>query len=216
MLITIISDTHNKHKQIKLPQGDILIHCGDFTGHGYPKEIRRFLDWFRNQPYEYKIFIAGNHDLWLEREEIANELLGKLDSNMFYLNNSSIELNGIKFWGSPWQPEFCNWAFNLPREGNELRQIWNQIPEDTDFLITHTPPKGILDKCDHQHINYPENAGCELLKERIDQLNIKYHCFGHIHERRGTLLDKITYINASICNLSYEPVNAPIYLEYKK
>jgi len=155
--ITAISDTHNKHKQLngKLPGGDILIHSGDISSLGRKHEVQSFVEWFNGiNNYTHKIFIAGNHDMSFDREKLLRdklahfegrteydtecaegkpdwlkELLGiHLHPNVFYLENSSIDIEGIKIWGSPYSPTFgYGWGFNVDR-GYDAAQIWNQIP----------------------------------------------------------------------------------------
>ena len=153
MKITFISDTHNKHKQVtaSLPGGDLLIHAGDLSSMGYKHEIQQFLKWFDSlNNYTHKIFICGNHDWgFQENPEMCKELLD-LYNKATYLQDNSVTLfedsdTSVKVYGAPWQPEFYNWAFNLPRMGWELEQKWNDIPDNTDILITHGPAWGHLD-----------------------------------------------------------------------
>ncbi|GLH00195.1 hypothetical protein R5R35_000044 [Gryllus longicercus] len=130
-------------------------------------------------------------------------------TNCIYLQDTEVILYGIKFYGSPWQPEYCKWAFGLPR-GNELLKKWNQIPDDTDILITHTPPIGHGDLC-----CTGVRAGCvELLSTVQQRVRPKYHVFGHIHEGYGVSSDgQIIYINASTCNINYLPRNPPVVFD---
>ncbi len=168
MRITHISDTHNKHNQLngKLPGGQLLIHSGDFTSIGRKHEVEKFIEWFSKQDYTHKVFIAGNHDLTFQSERMYEaksahfeykeyptpgaegkpewlvELLSNLPDSVYYLENSSIKLEGINIWGSPHSPSFgYGWAFNKDR-GNDIAQCWNEIPMDTDIVITHTPIYG--------------------------------------------------------------------------
>lgn len=218
MKITFISDTHNTNLDRvseDLPGGDILIHCGDVSSRGYYEEIAPFLRWFDKQSYRYKIFIAGNHD-WLFEDRtasIAKELL-KQFPDIIYLQDSFVMVEGIKIYGSPWQPEFYNWAFNLPRNGEKLQEKWDMIPEDTDILITHGPPFGTLDTViDKRDIH----LGCELLAERIEKIKPKIHVSGHIHTGRGmTEKNGIIYINASLLNEQYRYEFKPITIEYEE
>ena len=153
MKITFISDTHNKHKQVtsSLPGGDLLIHAGDISSMGYKHEIQEFCKWFNSlENYTVKTFIAGNHDFGFEKEpEMAKEVVN-FYKDIVYLQDSFLGYgvdteNYVKIYGSPWQPEFHNWAFNLSKGGLELEQKWNNIPEDTDILVTHGPVLGYLD-----------------------------------------------------------------------
>lgn len=204
MKIVAISDTHTYHDYIDLPEGDVLVHTGDFSFQGNREEYDRFVDWFAKQPHPYKVFIAGNHDRILEKEKLP------VPDGVYYLQDTSLVIDGIVFYGSPWQPEFCNWAFNLPR-GRPLAEKWGKIPEDTEVLLTHGPPHKILDHCPGG------NVGCEDLLERVLKLpNLKYHVFGHIHESYGIeVFGTTTFVNASSCTGRYRPINNPIVLEIK-
>jgi Icc-related predicted phosphoesterase len=197
--IVLLSDTHNCN-------GDILIHAGDATNHGSLAEIAAFNLWFNALPHKHKIFVAGNHDrLFEERPEIAQNLL---HSSIVYLQDAAVEIEGLKIYGSPWQPWFFDWAFNLPR-GAALAEKWALIPADTDILITHGPPWGILDKNPSEY-----NCGCEELIKFVETIKPKLHVFGHIHHSYGRLeKDGVTYINASNCDESYEPTNAPLVFD---
>lgn len=210
--IVVISDTHNRHNDIKLPEGDILVHCGDATGRGKPREIKEFLDWFDSRPFTYKIMIAGNHDFLFENHAmLAREALSQYAGRLFYLQDSSVMCYGIKFYGTPWQPEFCNWAFNLPR-GEELAKKWDMIPPDTDFLITHGPPHGTLDRCSNG-----DRVGCSDLRACVEKIKPKVHVFGHIHESYGWWYNEYTiFANASICNERYVPVNKPYVITHEE
>lgn len=213
MKITFISDTHTKHREMTddLPGGPMIIHCGDVSSRGNIYEIQDFLDWFSELPYTHKIFIAGNHDFGFQNSQIKSEI--KIPKNIYYLEDESVIIEGIKFYGSPWQPWFCNWAFNLPRGGNELKEKWVDIPEDTDILIVHAPPKGILDSVSRGG----EHVGCELLRDRILEIKPKIVSFGHIHEAYGKeIINDITYINASLLDLRYTYTNKPIIIDYEQ
>jgi len=214
--ITMISDTHSKHKQIEkdLPGGDLLIHAGDITSMGYEHEIREFCKWFNNiDNYTHKVFIAGNHDWGFQNNvEKVKEILNFYE-NITYLQDNSVLLGEdmVSVYGSPWQPEFYNWAFNLPRQGVELKEKWDNIPNNTDILITHGPAYGYVDKV----IGRTENLGCELLTERIKELKPKIHVCGHIHTGYGYTFDGDThYINASVLNESYVYYNKPLTIEW--
>lgn len=217
--ITFISDTHNKHKQITqdLPGGDILIHAGDISSMGYQHEIREFCKWFNGlDNYTNKIFIAGNHD-WgfkdspTKTKEILDfyDKVTYLEDNLHMIGENYEDM--IKVWGSPWQPEFYNWAFNLPRNGEELKEKWDMIPMNTDILITHGPAWGFLDKVVGNYLN----LGCELLAERINVVKPKIHVCGHIHSGRGlTYNDGVLYINASVLGERYNYDYQPITIDF--
>lgn len=206
--IVCLSDTHNCHEQISVPDGDILIHAGDATIRGTIDEIVFFNEWFANLPHPHKIFVAGNHD-WLF--ETSNHLARTLlDSSIHYLQDSAIEIANLKIYGSPWQPRFFDWAFNLMR-GAELAEKWELIPNDTDVLITHGPPFGILDEVQQRY--WIENTGCEELRKRVEAIRPKLHIFGHIHCGYGSIEKfDVEFVNASNCDENYEPTNPPIVL----
>lgn len=206
MKVVVISDTHMRHRDIDLPEGDLLIHAGDVSSRGAKIEIIDFLDWFSAQKHQYKIFIAGNHDFMFEVR--GREMREHIPDNIIYLENSGTKINGIKFWGSPVQPEFNDWAFNVER-GTKIKKYWNMIPNDTNVLITHGPPFGILDKTIRS-----ENVGCEELKIYVESIKPQFHIFGHVHEGFGTTSNGLTqYINASILNERYLYTNDPIVFD---
>ena len=206
MRIILISDTHGRHKEVTIPNGDILIHSGDFSGRGDPYEVKDFLEWFTSQPHTNKIFIAGNHDLSFENKPAwLEDMLDKLAPNIFYLEDSLVTIDDVKFYGSPWQPEFHDWAFNLVR-GPELAEKWAKIPLDTNVLITHGPAYSYLDYTIFGH----QNTGCHDLLERIKEVKPQIHTCGHIHHSHGSKYDEYTtYFNASICDERYQPTNKP-------
>jgi len=207
--IVCLSDTHNCHGQIAVPDGDILIHAGDATIQGTIDEVILFNEWLANLPHPHKIFVAGNHD-WLF--ETSNQFARTLlDSSIHYLQDSSVEIEGLKIYGSPWQPRFFDWAFNLMR-GAELAEKWKMIADDTDVLITHGPPFGILDAVPRRY--FIENTGCEELIKRVETIKPKLHIFGHIHCGYGTTEKLgVKFVNASNCDESYEPTNAPVIVD---
>lgn len=216
--LTFISDTHNKHEKLNgfLPGGDILIHAGDLTGRGYITEIENFMKWYDNiNNYDTKVFIAGNHDFGFQDDN--QKLRGLLTGykTIDYLEDELMMVgedydNMIKIWGSPWQPEFHNWAFNLPR-GEKIKEKWDMIPADTDILITHGPPFGKLDYVPYNNIN----VGCEELMKRVEEIKPKIHLYGHIHEGRNIVYsDGTLFINASVLNDRYEYRNKPITIDF--
>ena len=219
MKITFISDSHNKHKQITedLPGGDLLIHAGDISSMGHKHEIQQFCKWFDSLTnYTAVVFIAGNHDFGFQREpKMAKEVVNYY-KDIIYLQDSflgyGVDLeNYVKIYGSPWQPEFHNWAFNLPKNGLELAQKWNEIPDDTDILITHGPAFGYLDTIMGQY----DNLGCELLTNRIKTIKPKIHVCGHIHSGYGYVFDGDThFINASVLDEQYQYTQKPLTVEW--
>jgi Icc-related predicted phosphoesterase len=211
-----------------LPEGDILIHAGDCTNVGKQHEVEDFIHWFQNlKGFNSKIFVAGNHDFAFENyryphhrgdydwfynlmneENLSQSDVVYLEDNSFTIESSEFS-RPIKFWGSPWQPEFYNWAFNLPRLGDELQKYWSMIPEDTDVLITHSPPNYIRDFT-------PSNlaVGCELLAFHVERVKPLLHVFGHIHHSYGAVQKEHTmFVNAAICTERYVPSNKPIIID---
>lgn len=201
----LISDTHTLHDQIKLPEGDLLLHAGDFTNMGELEDVARFNEFLGRQPHAHKVVIAGNHD-WSFAMDPARAR--SLITHATYLEDSEVSAAGLRIWGSPWQPEFMDWAFNLPR-GPLLRQKWDLIPDGIDILITHGPPLG------HGDVTFRgEHVGCRDLLEAVRRVRPRLHLFGHIHEGYGVTRDAYTtYVNASTCTLSYQPSNAPIVVD---
>ena len=234
MRIVCISDTHSLHDNMlhPLPKGDVLIHAGDISNKGGERDVTNFVHWFQNiKGYDTKIFISGNHDFCFERvnephhkgdfdwlhnlmseENLSQSDVVYLEDNSFTIENPTFS-RPIKFYGSPWQPEFYNWAFNLPRMSEELLEKWNMIPKDTDVLITHGPPNGFGDRVNNWR--QPNmNVGCELLRNKIEELNPTLNVFGHIHEGYGVYNNgKTTFVNASICTPDYRPTNKPIVVD---
>jgi Icc-related predicted phosphoesterase len=205
MKITTLSDTHGMHHQIDLPGGDILIHAGDVCNRGTAAEALDFMNWFSNQNYAYKIFIAGNHDFYFENEQNTT-IKSLLPESVYYLNDSGITIEGISFWGSPITPEFHNMAYNRKR-GVDIAKHWELIPSDTDVLITHGPAYGILDRTFRNL-----NAGCTHLLTKIEETNPQYHIFGHIHEGFGfTKRDQTTFINAASVDFNYKTRKTPFF-----
>lgn len=235
--VVCMSDTHSQIHRMSLdvPDGDVLIHAGDFTNVGSAGDVERFNQWLGELTHKHKVVIAGNHELsfdpkcnhplaakktspkegflqriWRNKETKPDEQNPRdLLTNCIYLEDSGVELFGLKFWGSPHQPWYGNWAFNVQR-GQELLDKWNLIPPNIDILITHGPPLGFNDLC-----NDGSRAGCvELLSTVQRRVKPKFHVFGHIHEDYGISSDgKTTFINASTCNIAYKPINPPIVID---
>ncbi len=191
MKIWHISDTHTKHKYLNPPEDcDIVIFSGDCSNPREPSinemQIRDFITWFVNLPMKYKIFVAGNHDTSIEAEYLTKDNFESV--GITYLENSSIEIEGLKIWGSPYTPSYgIGWAYNKKRE--KLHDLWATIPDDTDIIITHGPPKGIMDLAYHKIDNkwLLEYCGCSALLKRIFQIKPKLVCFGHIHDNEDNL-----------------------------
>jgi len=216
MKVVFISDTHGMHKTVKIPECDLLIHGGDITHTGELSILQDFLEWIVEQNAKNIVFIAGNHDWgFVRRPEDCYALLrdygfgiqlGQPDGTvreaglsqyegvMYYLQDAGVTIDGVKIYGSPWQPWFCNWAFNLER-GEPLRKKWEMIPLGTDVVVTHGPPAGLGDFCDNMHV------GCGDLVERLEVVNPRYHLCGHIHEgygRRSWVGQRTHFLNGAI------------------
>lgn len=200
MRIVAVSDTHGLHDRIgSLPEGDVLVHAGDFMNSGFDLEvIASFNRWLRKQPFKQRVVCAGNHDRSFEfMPEIARGLL----TDAVYLENDGITMDGVSFWASPYTPEFMNWAFMYPR-GDAGKRIWDLIPSPLDVLITHGPPHGILD----QVAPGGEHLGCEELLKAVEAVKPKVHIFGHIHGGAGVFETGATkFVNAAYLNEQYRP-----------
>jgi Icc-related predicted phosphoesterase len=183
MKIILISDTHTFHGYLNLPtDADMIVHSGDISSRGHKHEVLNFFTWYSSLPYKYKIFIAGNHDFLFEND--PDFIKENLPENLIYLENSGIEIEGLKIWGSPIQPYFRNWAFNRFR-GEDINKYWQMIPTDTNYLITHGPAYKIHDMVNNFY-NPDVYVGCKDLKNRLFMLpELKIFQFGHIHEARG-------------------------------
>jgi Icc-related predicted phosphoesterase len=211
MKITLISDTHTLHKNITpdLIGGDILIHAGDIMNSGHRvQEVGEFCEWFDSiDNYKTKIFIAGNHDRMFQySSKLVMDIIDSYKS-ITYLQDSFVIVDGLKIYGSPWQPEFFNWAFNLPRDGEELKAKWDLIPSDVDILITHGPAYGFVDQVKGKE----EHLGCKLLSKRIEEVKPRIHVCGHIHSGNGiTLTNDTSYFNASVLDERYYYAHKPL------
>lgn len=220
-----------------LPGGDLLIHAGDFTSVGQKGEVESFIKWIDQQASNYTygaIFIAGNHDrsfdpkffreyedsdLWgdfshFQKPTWLRNILSDLEpgrSSVTYLENQEVEINGLKVWGSPVTPWFYGerWAFNRQR-GRDIKEIWDQIPLNTDIVVTHGPVVGRLDYVPSSS----EYVGCQELRNKIEEIRPILHVCGHIHEGYGeSMAGGTVYVNASICDRFYDPVNRPVVVE---
>lgn len=209
LTIVATSDTHGRHEKVTVPPGDVFIHAGDLSAHGSLADVARFNQWLGTLPHRHKIIIAGNHDLCFERTPAAARALV---THATYLQDEALDIEGVKFYGSPWQPWFMNWAFNLasPRE---LREKWDLIPDGTGVLITHGPAYGHADRS-----RRGELLGCRELLEVIEKrVRPAYHVFGHIHEAYGSSRSAgTTHLNVSACDFNYRPANAPVVFSISK
>jgi len=209
MKIGFISDTHLRHMKypIDIPEVDLLIHSGDALIQGTSLELRAFSAWFGAQKARHKVFVAGNHDWIFEKDNAMGRRL--LPKDVIYLQDEQVEIEGLKIYGSPWQPEFCDWAFNLVR-GWPLRKKWEAVPTGIDILVTHGPPMGLLDWSSFGN----EHAGCADLRQELGRIKPKIHAFGHIHGSYGLATWANTlFVNASLCDEAYVANHPPILVE---
>lgn len=196
MRILHISDTHGEHHQLSdMPGADVIVHSGDISFAGSEDEAFDFIQWFSSLPYTYKVFIAGNHDNCLHEANIEG-----LPENCFYLYNSSVVIDGLKFHGMP--------LFMEDIISGNYDESFQKIPDDTDILMTHQPPYGILDNS--ANIHYGDR---DLLQTVMD-IRPRYHLFGHIHDAYGMEKEKDTlFANASIVDVYYRLLNKPFLFE---
>jgi Icc-related predicted phosphoesterase len=206
MNIVMISDTHTQHEKLGTLSGDVLIHCGD-GGLGRDADwaqVEQLDTWFGRQAFKVILCTGGNHDFALEA---ASSRRLPLFKNAIFLEDEEFHFGGVKFYGAPWVPELRDWAFY--QSGPALCERWALIPEDTEVLITHTPPFGILDANSTGRF-----CGCTDLRKRVDALQLKLHCFGHIHASAGQMRYNDTmYVNASMVNRAYQLAREPVFME---
>jgi Icc-related predicted phosphoesterase len=204
MRIVCLSDTHSKHDRMTVPDGDLLIHAGDLTKRGTREQIADVDRWLAALPHRHKVVIAGNHDFGFEEDPDARRWI----TGATYLQDEECTVGGLRIWGSPWQPRFFDWAFNLDR-GEPLRAVWAKIPDGIDILVTHGPPAGILDRCADGR-----RVGCEDLLAAVQRVRPRLHVFGHIHEAYGEIeVGGTRFVNACACTLSYVPTQPPIVVD---
>lgn len=219
MRFVLFSDTHGKHDKIVVPDGDVLIYSGDMCTTGSVGQVTSFNYFLDKLPHKHKIIVAGNHDKCFEAYDphtLLNNGVSYLCDKEMKLKISATEY--LTVYGTPWTPQFYNWAFMLPRDGEALRKKWRSIPIDIDILISHGPPYGILDSYPSMFrgVEINEVVGCKLLKERINNLlQLKLHVFGHIHASYGyRQVHDTVFVNACICDEEYKPVNRPLVFDY--
>lgn len=189
--VACFSDTHGRHQQLIVPASDLLLCAGDFTARGGRDEVLRFVDWFALQPAAQRVLIAGNHDRWCEEhpDEVASLCA---EREILWLLDSGVEVLGWRLWGSPVTPTFRSMAFNRAR-GPALSEHWARVPADTDILITHGPPRGLLDR-----MALGRRVGSDELRRELPRVRPRLHVFGHIHEAAGRRkLDGTLFVNAA-------------------
>jgi Icc-related predicted phosphoesterase len=223
MKIVAISDTHNLCEAVPVPDGDVLVHAGDLTMQGSGPEIAQAARWLGSFKPRFKaiIAIAGNHDFGAQHRPGSTRATLERHG-ITYLVDEPAVVGGVKFYGSPWQPWFYDWAFNFPQDdgGVVARRTWAKIPHDTHVLVTHGPPHGVLD----QTFPGDDRVGCPHLLAAIrERPSIRAHVFGHIHEAHGTVLYEagggttLRFVNAAICDRPrYAPIQPPIVFDIRR
>ena len=187
MKIWHFSDTHTYHSLLNIPENiDIAIFSGDCSNPRDPykneHEVLEFLDWYKELPIKYKIFIAGNHDSSIEKRLVDGLLIGC--KGIIYLENSDVTIEGLKIWGSPYTPTFGEWAFMKARD--KLYNVWQSIPSNSDIVVVHGPPKGIMDYS-YSREGKLEMCGCSALLKRILNIEPKLFLSGHIHNNEDII-----------------------------
>ena len=195
MRIWHISDTHTYHGLLEVPDNlDMVIFSGDCSNpmnHIINEpEVLNVLTWFATVEAKHKIMIAGNHDSSIESKLVSKKIIESY--GIIYLENDDITIEGLKIWGSPITPTFGTWSFMKSR--SKIHRIWDTIPDDTDIVVTHGPPKGILDLT-YDFSNNIYRCGCNSLLKRMIAIQPKFNMFGHIHNNEDL-------INAGIQMLS--------------
>ncbi len=176
MRIVAVADTHLFHGDLDVPDGDVFVHAGDLCRGGDLDELAEAAAWIASLPHAHKVLVAGNHDWAFVHDAAAARALF---SGVTYLQDGEALVGGLRIYGSPWQPAFHDWAFNLPR-GAALAEKWAGIPAGLDILVTHCPPAGIGD-----HTPVAGRIGCRDLLARVQAAPPRLHMFGHIHTDGG-------------------------------
>jgi len=219
MRLVCISDTHNRHRELSVPEGDLLVHAGDATRKGTLPEIEDFLAWLWEQPHRHKVFVAGNHDFLCDQVPDAFQLGVRglpliLPPGVTYLRDSQAEFDGLRVYGSPWQSDAPDWAFWLPRGSEAMAKRRAQVPDGLDLLVTHAPPLGIHDLGTATQGYEDAHFGCPMLLEAVGRVKPRVHVFGHTHRGYGrTHRNGTTFVNAVISPRSDQPLNEPIVLD---
>lgn len=206
MRLVFLSDTHGHYRSLNLPAGDVLVHGGDFGARGDLNDLAQFASWIRELPFRHKLFVSGNNDpCFLSSPQEALEVL----EGVQWLRDCSIEIEGVHFYGATWQSLLSRTPLSYERERSARAVLWSRIPSNTDVLITHVPPHGILDRN-----RRGRNQGCSALRTRVDEIAPRVHLFGHIHECRGhTLEGQTLFVNGAVCDTNYQPQNPPMLVE---
>ena len=189
---------------MEVPPGDLLIHCGDYTGRYSAAELQDFNEWLGTLPFKHRLFVPGNHDAYFE--ECPSEARAAL-TNATTLIDEAITLGGLRIYGTPWVPRFYDWSF-MKAEA-QLQPIYNMIPEGLDVLITHGPPQWLLDQNGRGH-----HCGSSNLANIVAAKKPRLHVFGHIHESYGERSFNGThYVNAASLDGYYCKIQPPIVVD---
>jgi hypothetical protein len=183
MRIVCMADTHQFHHELTVPAGDLLVHAGDFCRRGDLGECQQFADWWNYLPHRHKVLVPGNHEFCFQKQRAR---AFAMFPGTHCLLDAEVTLGGARIYGSPWQPRYLDWAFNLPR-GEALAARWARIPAGLHLLVTHGPPHGTGDRTSHgerAHRGGP-HSGCEDLRDRVAQVRPALHVYGHVHEDGG-------------------------------
>ena len=203
--LILISDTHQLHREVEVPDGDVLIHAGDFTMFSESLEaVADFNDWLGGLPHRHKIVVPGNHEFFLEADPSERSLL----SNATLLINEGVEIEGLRIWGTPVNPLYGG-AFGLS-SAKDRKRLYAEIPQNTDVVISHGPPYGILDTAPVSGLH----QGCRELLDAVTQIRPKLHVFGHIHDAYGVFqTEHTTFVNASRLGLHDDSDKAPFVFQ---
>ena len=203
--IVAISDTHGFHDRLIMPKADVLIHAGDACMAGSRSEFLNFINWMGRQPFKHKIYVPGNHDFYVERDQSIAQILC-VERGVMLVIDRTVRVDGVRFYGSPWVPNLSGWAFYAPPL--TLINRFRRIPDDVDVLITHSPARGILDVGRHHY------GSIELTDRLKDLIQLKAHIFGHIHSSYGIMkIGKYLAVNAAILNDDYQIQNSPAIID---
>lgn len=207
--IVCLSDTHSLHEQVNVPEGDMLIHAGDFSNWGTLEDVVQFNAWLGTLKHRFPegIYVTpGNHDLWVEKNQ--EEAVRLMTNATLMIQEVTATPSGLTIFASPYQPLFYDWAFQLPR-GEALSAKWALIPNGTDIVVTHGPPLGILDTNEND-----DRFGDADLADAIRRVRPKLHVFGHAHHGHGFVTEHgVQFVNAAICTEDYKPTNAPVVID---
>ena len=172
--IFAFADTHGMYRRLNVPaDADVLICAGDACEGFAVEGLRDFFSWYNSLPAKLRIFVAGNHDMVFDEQ--PDYARSHIPAGVSCLENDGIEFEGIKFYSVPARPYLI---------------VPATIPEGGDFLITHGPAYGYLDR----------GLGCKNLFLSMASAHPKYHVFGHIHEeglKRKAVLGGTTFLNVS-------------------